>query len=208
MVTLDLETSVITKSGITFIAGLDEAGRGALAGPVVAAAVMLPDHSRAVLERLAGVDDSKLLSAPTREQLFTVIQRTALSYGIGSSSAQTIDRHGIIAATRLAMYQAVAQLNPPAGYLLIDGRIRLSRLSLPQESIEHGDSLCLSIAAASILAKVTRDRMMIALDTKYAQYGFARHKGYGTVFHRDALARLGPTPEHRRTFNPLRTTLV
>ena len=205
---LRIELDVSKSSGTLAIAGLDEAGRGALAGPVVAAAVLLPCDDPMILSTLAEVNDSKQVSAPVREILFTVIQQAAVAFGVGVVSAGFIDRYGIIAATKQAMTDAVAQLLPPAEYLLIDGRIRLAKVPVPQQSIIRGDSISLSIAAASILAKVTRDRLMIALDQTNPEYGFARHKGYGTAFHREALARLGPTPEHRRSFAPLRTTLV
>jgi ribonuclease HII len=205
---LDLESAIVEQNGPIAIAGLDEAGRGALAGPVVAAAVILPLDSPAFLSKLAEVNDSKQLSAKTRERLFGVITETAVAYGVGSAPAEFIDRHGIIAATKQAMMEALQQLDPRAAYLLIDGRIRLPRSPLPQQSIIRGDSKSLSIAAASILAKVTRDRTMIDLDARYPQYGFAQHKGYGTLQHREALEQHGPTSEHRQTFAPIRTTLL
>jgi ribonuclease HII len=187
---------------------LDEAGRGALAGPVVAAAVILPLDSPQKLKALNGVNDSKQLTAKKRERLYSLIVANALSFGIGSTPAGDIDELGIIPATKQAMLLAVDQLEPPAGYLLIDGRIRLKNISLRQQSIIRGDGKSLSIAAASILAKVTRDRIMIELDGRYPQYGFARHKGYGTEFHRAAITRLGPILEHRMSFSPLRKTLL
>jgi ribonuclease HII len=187
---------------------LDEAGRGALAGPVVAAAVILPLDSPQKLKALIGVNDSKQLTARKRERLYSLIVANALSFGIGSTPARDIDEMGIIPATKQAMLLAVDQLEPPAGYLLIDGRIRLKNISLRQQSIIRGDGKSLSIAAASILAKVTRDRIMVELDGRHPQYGFAKHKGYGTEFHRAAIARLGPTPEHRMSFSPLRKKLL
>jgi ribonuclease HII len=205
---LQFEHSVKKETGVTCIAGLDEAGRGALAGPVVAAAVILPLDLPQRLKALDGVNDSKQLTAKTRERLYSLIIANALSVGIGSTSASDIDEIGIIPSTKLAMLSALDQLDPPAEFLLIDGRIRLKNISLRQQSIIRGDGKSLSIAAASILAKVTRDRIMVALDGRYPQYGFARHKGYGTEFHRVAITRLGPTPEHRMSFSPLRKTLL
>jgi ribonuclease HII len=160
------------------------------------------------MANLSAVDDSKQLSAKTRDRLYAAIVENAISYGIGIRSAAFIDAHGIIAATKQAMADALVQLHPPAEYLLIDGRIRLQKNPLPQQSIIRGDSKSLSIAAASIIAKVTRDRIMIALDDDYPYYGFAQHKGYGTRRHFAALSRLGPTLEHRRTFSPLRPVLL
>ncbi len=190
------------------IAGLDEAGRGALAGPVVAAAVILPLASPKKLDQLSEVNDSKQISAKVREKLYTKIISNALSYGIGSTGAAEIDEIGIIPATKLAMLEALSQLDPQAQYLLIDGRIVLKTTPLLQQALIRGDSKSLSIASASILAKVTRDRLMIDMDVDFPAYGFARHKGYGTEFHRDAILRLGPIPEHRYSFAPIRTTLL
>jgi ribonuclease HII len=205
---LQFEKSVRKETGLICIAGLDEAGRGALAGPVVAAAVILPLDAPQRLKSLDGVNDSKQLSAKKRERLYSLIIANALCFGIGSTPAADVDEIGIIPATKLAMLSALDQLEPAAVYLLIDGRIRLKNIPLPQQSIIRGDSKSLSIAAASILAKVTRDRIMVELDGRYPQYGFARHKGYGTEFHRAAIARLGPTPEHRMSFSPLRKALL
>ena len=189
------------------IAGLDEAGRGALAGPVTAAAVIFPRPTPALIEALQTVNDSKQLNAQVREQLFICVTKQALAYGIGSVPASAIDEIGIIPATKRAMMMALAQLKPKADYLLIDGRIRLQNSPLPQQAIIRGDSKSLSIAAASILAKVTRDREMVALANVYPQYDFAQHKGYGTKNHLAAIAQYGPSPIHRRTFAPMRLTL-
>jgi ribonuclease HII len=201
---LSIETAVLHQTGILHIAGIDEAGRGALAGPVVAAAVILPLHNPDALAQLTAVQDSKQLSPPTREQLFPRITHHALAYGIGIISAAMIDEIGILPATKQAMSTAVAQLLPAADYLLVDGRDRLPNLTLPQQTIIRGDSLSLSIAAASILAKVSRDRLMIELDSQYASYGFARHKGYGTAYHLQAIHTHGPCPLHRYSFAPVR----
>ena len=208
MPNLQFEKSARKETGISCIAGLDEAGRGALAGPVVAAAVILPLDAPQRLDQLIEVNDSKQLSAKKRERLYTLIIANVLTFGIGSTPAANIDEIGIIPATKLAMLSALELLESSAGYLLIDGRIRLKSIPLPQQSIIRGDGKSLSIAAASILAKVTRDRIMVELDGRYPQYGFARHKGYGTEFHRAAITRLGPTPEHRMSFSPLRKTLL
>lgn len=208
MAMLDLETAVLAATPYRYIAGLDEAGRGALAGPVAAAAVMLPLDNPDALDALREVNDSKQLSAKKRDVLFELIIQHALAYGIGLESAEVIDGIGILPATKLAMQTAVSQLRPAAEYLLIDGRIRLKSIPLPQQAIIRGDSLSLSIAAASILAKVTRDRLMIELDPHHLQYGFAQHKGYGTAMHLAALEKLGPTPHHRHSFAPIRQTLL
>jgi ribonuclease HII len=205
---LAIESDILNDYGVAAVAGLDEAGRGALAGPVVAAAVILPLKSTSQLARLIEVDDSKQLSAGKRAELYEVIQEVALTFGVGSKTAPYIDRHGIITATKQAMLDALQELHPPAEFLLIDGRIRLKQSPFPQRSIIRGDSISLSIAAASILAKVTRDQIMITLDKSYPGYEFASHKGYGTERHRMILKKLGPTPEHRLTFAPLKATLL
>lgn len=206
--TLAYERTLAERYGLSHVAGLDEAGRGALAGPVVAAAVILPLDDAAVVAALHGVNDSKQLTANVREGLFEVIVATAVAYGVGAATAQEIDAQGILPATRLAMTRALAQLEPAAAGLLIDGRIRLAHINRPQQSIIRGDSHSLSIAAASILAKVSRDREMVALDPFYPHYNFAQHKGYGTEAHRAAIAKYGATAVHRHTFAPIRTPLV
>lgn len=190
--------SLAKRQGFTIIAGVDEAGRGPLAGPVVAAAVILPDG-----QRIAGVDDSKKLSESKRSLLFDVIMKQALSVGVGLSDSQTIDRINILQATLRAMEAAVGSLSPYPDYLLIDG-ISKTALQLQQKTVKKGDSLSLSIAAASIIAKVTRDRIMDAYDKEYPGYGFAGHKGYGSTTHMAAIAALGPTPIHRLTFRGVR----
>lgn len=180
--------------GYKTIAGIDEAGRGPLAGPVVAAAVILPPGLY-----LDGVDDSKKLSPQTRELLYDIIMDQAISVGIGIGTPELIDRINILQATRYAMCTAVEQLMPVPDYLLIDGITKIDFLC-PQKTVKKGDSLSLSIAAASIIAKVSRDRMMIELDTVHPGYGFAAHKGYGCSSHMEAIRRLGPTAVHRFTF--------
>ena len=196
--------------GFTCIAGLDEVGRGPLAGPVVAAAVVLPrgfSHD--------GIKDSKLLTAKQRETLAPAIRAQAQSRGIGVVEVEEIDRINILKASLLAMAKAFAALRPRPDYLLIDGNQpipaqwlessnRPSGAPPRQRTIVKGDRLCLSIAAASILAKVARDEMMIELHEHYPQYGFAGHKGYGSAAHLEALRRYGPSPVHRRSFKPVR----
>jgi ribonuclease HII len=185
------------RRGYRLIAGLDEAGRGPLAGPVVAAAVILPTRCR-----LAGVDDSKQVSESARVQLYEVIIRRARAVGVGIATEQEIDCLNILEATRLAMHRALASLTPPADCLLIDAVI-LSNLAIPSRPIIKGDTLSISIAAASIVAKVTRDRMMAVYHQTYPDYNFLSHKGYGTEEHLQRLAQYGPCAIHRRTFAPV-----
>ncbi|HUS93940.1 MAG TPA: ribonuclease HII [Patescibacteria group bacterium] len=208
MATLEIEFQVRSKWGYTLIAGLDEAGRGAIAGPVVAAAVILPLDQPNKLRLLRQVNDSKQLSPVLREELFDLIVEHALSYGVGSTPAYDIDQEGIIPANAQAMLQAVTMLTPEPEFLIIDGRMRIRNTILPQQSIIRGDSKSLSIAAASILAKVSRDRHMVKLDRDYPDYHFAAHKGYCTAWHRKALGQFGPCPVHRHSFAPIRRTLV
>jgi ribonuclease HII len=202
--TIEIETAVSYQNHIQFIAGLDEAGRGAVAGPVTAAAVILPLNNPEKLAFLEGVNDSKQLTAQKRNTLYERITENALTFGIGLTPAAIIDKIGIIPATKLAMKTAVSQLNPSPDYLLVDGRLRLTAIPIQQQAVVRGDSKSLSIAAASILAKVTRDRLMVELDGKYFAYGFAQHKGYGTEMHRAAIEKYGPCPEHRHSFAPIR----
>ncbi len=189
-------------SGLRLVAGIDEVGRGALAGPVVAAALILIPDAAELAPALDGVQDSKALSPHQREALFPVICRHAVSIGVGLASAQYIDEHGILAATHRAMLMAVRQLVPRPEYLLIDGLL-LPQTEIPQEGIVNGDAQVLSIAAASIIAKVLRDQLMVSLSKYEPGYGFAEHKGYGTPAHMAALERLGPCGLHRRSFAPL-----
>jgi ribonuclease HII len=198
---LAFETEV-WATGYQMVAGLDEAGRGAWAGPVVAAAVILPCDAGALVSLLGHVDDSKRLTPPARERLYDAVCGQALAVATGSVAHDAIDRLGIVAATRLAMCQALAGLGTQPQYLLLDF-LTLPEVSLPQRGIAHGDGLSLSIAAASILAKVTRDRWMRGQDALYPGYGFSQHKGYGTPEHQEALQRLGPSPIHRRSFQPI-----
>jgi ribonuclease HII len=185
---------IALAEGFLIIAGIDEAGRGPLAGPVVAAAVILP-----VGLVIPGVDDSKKLTEQKREKLFDVIMSLANSVGIGIVDPEVIDRVNILQATRLAMLKAVEQLSLQPDYLLIDGITRIDS-GIFQKTVKKGDSLSLSIAAASIIAKVTRDRQMIEMDRTYPGYGLAGHKGYGSALHMEAIRLLGPSPIHRLTF--------
>ncbi|MEN6478153.1 MAG: ribonuclease HII [Anaerolineales bacterium] len=193
------------ERGYRLIVGIDEVGRGAWAGPVAAAAVVLPPEE-GLLERLPTVRDSKLLSPAQRERCYRVILDVALDHGVGMVPAEEIDRVGIVPATRQAMTQAIAQLHVCPEYLLIDA-LQLA-LPIAQKRLIKGDRICLSIAAASIVAKVERDRWMAARDAEYPAFGFAHNKGYGTAQHRQALAQEGPTPLHRRSFAPLRLLTI
>ena len=183
------------------VAGVDEAGRGPLAGPVVAGAVILDPENP-----IAGLDDSKRLSASRRERLFDEIQEKALAWAVASASVAEIDNINILQATMLAMARAVNALQPTAEHALIDGN-RCPELSCPAQAIVRGDSKVAAISAASILAKVTRDREMQALDVMYPGYGLAQHKGYPSKAHVAALERLGASPIHRRSYAPVRKVL-
>ena len=190
------------QRGHTAVAGIDEAGRGAWAGPVMAAAVILPAEER-VLDDLPHVNDSKQLTARQREALRAEVERWAHAWAVGSASNLEIDQLGIVPATRLAMTRAIETLAVPATALLIDA-VKLPALSIAQQSFYFADSLSLSVAAASILAKTERDRLMQRLDADFAGYHFAQHKGYGTRSHRAALQEHGPSAMHRMTFKPLK----
>lgn len=201
MPTLDLEHELLAH-GYRRIAGVDEAGRGCWAGPVAAAAVVLGARALADTRLLTGIDDSKRLSPPQREAMRTKIVQLADGVGVGLVPAFLIDLLGLMRATELAMELAVLQLPVAADALLVDA-VRLRTTAIPQRSIIRGDQLSYSIAAASIIAKTARDRLMQALEQDDARYGFAKHKGYGTALHQAALLRWGPCPEHRRSFRPL-----
>ncbi|WP_051085658.1 ribonuclease HII [Desulfobacter curvatus] len=180
--------------GYNLIAGVDEAGRGPLAGPVVSAAVVLPENFD-----VCGINDSKKLSEKKREALFPVIKNQAVAFGIGIADHEEIDRINILQASLLSMKRAVEDLTLDPDYLLIDGKFAIDS-TIAQRSVIKGDALSLSIAAASILAKVTRDRIMADLDVQYPQYGFKRHKGYPTKAHKEAILTHGPCPVHRKSF--------
>lgn len=189
----EIENSLYSE-GYKMICGVDEAGRGPLAGPVCAAAVILPKG----LE-LPGLNDSKKLTDKKRRELFPIIKEQAIAYGIGLASHEEIDEINILQATYLAMERAIAQLEGKADFALIDGN-RAKDFGLPVRTVVKGDSLSASIAAASILAKVTRDDIMLEMAEKYPEYGFEVHKGYGTKAHYEALRNHGHSPIHRMTF--------
>jgi len=195
----------LKSQGYELIAGIDEVGRGALAGPVVAGAVILPHPVD--LSWFGLVRDSKELNYRKRESLFDLISKEAVAVGIGIIPPKVIDSINILKATRLAMMQAVEKLPRQPNFLLID-RLSLSQCPIPQRGITRGDKSCLSIACASIIAKVTRDRIMEELDIMYPGYGFARHKGYGTRKHISCLQKLGPSPIHRLYFAPVRNVIA
>jgi ribonuclease HII len=194
--------SALWNAGSQYVAGLDEAGRGAWAGPVAAAAVILP-ADETILTSLEGVRDSKQLSPGRRLRLANEIQKSALTWAVGLAGSVEIDQYGIIFATRLAMKRALEKLTLPPQHLLIDA-LFLPEMNFPQTSLLKGDQRSLSIAAASILAKTARDALMAQMDNSSPGYGFAVHKGYGTLRHRQALAQIGPCAEHRMSFAPLR----
>jgi ribonuclease HII len=192
--------------GATLVAGVDEAGRGPLAGPVVAAAVIFPHHwgESGFDERLRDLNDSKQLTETQRENFFAILALLPeVRYGISIVDAATIDRINILQATHRAMNEALAQLQPQPEHVLVDGR-PVKTMKLPHTALVKGDARSYSIAAASVLAKVTRDRMMLEFEEKFPGYGFAGHKGYGTPQHLAAIAKLGPCPIHRRSFAPLK----
>ncbi|MEE9508286.1 MAG: ribonuclease HII [Anaerolineales bacterium] len=192
----------LRQSGCSCVAGLDEAGRGAWAGPVVAAAVVLPIAQFDLLNQLEGIKDSKLMTHQGRLRGEIRIREVAISIGIGSTSAEMVDEVGIIKATRLAMMEAITSLDVSPSHLLID-HIPLPEVSIVQTVITKGDLQVLSIAAASVIAKVTRDSIMVDFGEQFSGYGFSRHKGYGTKEHQHALADLGPTSIHRYSFAPV-----
>ncbi|MBI5476513.1 MAG: ribonuclease HII [Ignavibacteriales bacterium] len=193
MISLDYEMEY-WNNGKRFIAGVDEAGRGPLAGPVVAAAAIFPSDIK-----IDGVNDSKQLSAQERERLFDVINAMAISIGVGIVDHTIIDEVNILNATFRSMHEAIGKLTNQPDHLLIDGP-RFSGANIPFTTIIDGDAKCFSIAAASIVAKVTRDRLMVEYDKQYPQYGFAKHKGYGTKAHLDAIRKYGQCEIHRRSF--------
>ncbi|MCX8090781.1 MAG: ribonuclease HII [Verrucomicrobiae bacterium] len=201
-----LHERTLWARGLTHVAGVDEAGRGPLAGPVVAAAVMLPRRwaHEGLPAALRGLDDSKRLTATQRERFFAFLTACPdVRCAIASVDAAEIDALNILRATERAMLQALAQLQPAPDHVLVDGR-PVQSLPWPQTALIGGDARSYSIAAASVLAKVTRDRMMLEFHARWPMYGFAEHKGYGTAAHRAALAAHGPCPIHRRSFAPVR----
>ena len=193
MLEYTIESEIISK-GYMNVCGVDEAGRGPLCGPVVAAAVILP-----IGLHIEGLNDSKKLSEKKREKLYDVIIKEAIAYSICEASVEEINSTDILSASLLAMRRAIDALQVPADYALIDGNVTRG-FTLPCQAVIHGDAISPSIAAASVLAKVTRDRMCLELDAQYPQYGIAKHKGYGTKVHMDALRQYGPAPIHRTKF--------
>lgn len=193
MMTYEIEQE-LARQGFTAICGVDEAGRGPLCGPVVAAACILP-----VGLEIPGLNDSKKLTEKRREALFDTIRTHAVAYAVAQATVEEIDRLNILEADLLAMRRAIASLCVPADYALIDGNIARD-FPLPARAVIHGDALSPSIAAASVLAKVTRDQLCLELDRQYPQYGIAKHKGYGTKEHMNALRAYGPSPIHRKKF--------
>lgn len=186
------------KNGVKLIAGVDEVGRGPLVGPVVAAAVILP-----INYHLDGLNDSKKLTEKKRERFYDVLMQEAIAIGIGEASAKEIDEINIYQASKLAMMRALKNLKIKPEHVLVDA-MPLKEIDIPSTSIIHGDALSLSIAAASVIAKVTRDRMMIELDKKYPEYGFAQHKGYPTKKHLEVLQKYGVLDNYRFTYGPVR----
>jgi len=183
------------ENGYNYICGVDEAGRGPLAGPVCAAAVILPEG--AIIE---GLNDSKKLSEKKREALFDVVKETAIAWSVAFASVEEIEKHNILNATFIAMNRAIEGLQIKADFALIDGNRVPKEIKIPCQTVVKGDSLSMSIAAASILAKVTRDRFMMELDEKYPLYEFKKHKGYGTALHMDLIRKYGPSECHRPSF--------
>ena len=184
----------IYAGGVKLLCGVDEAGRGPLAGPVCAAAVILPQNCE-----IEGLHDSTKLTEKKREALFAVITAAAVSYGIAFATVEEIEQHNILAATFMAMNRAIAKLDPAPELALIDGN-RSAGIEIPSRCVVGGDGKCADIAAASVLAKVTRDRYMLQMAELYPQYGFEKHKGYGTKAHYEAIRAYGPSPIHRPSF--------
>ena len=183
------------QNGYKYICGVDEAGRGPLAGPVCAAAVILPENTY-----IEGLNDSKKLTEKKREELFDIICQRALSYGIAYGSVEEIEKFNILNATFIAMNKAIKSLKLSADFALIDGNRKPKNIEIPCETVVKGDSKSCSIAAASILAKVTRDRLLSDYDKTYPQYNFKKHKGYGTKEHIEMILKFGPCPIHRMSF--------
>ncbi len=201
--TLEEEKNIFIR-GFKFVGGIDEAGRGPLAGPVVAACVVFGADFKINNDKLKLVKDSKKLSPKKREELFTVIQEEVFDFGIGICDHQTIDRINILEASFLAMKKAISNLRQKPNFIILDGKFLIPNISIPQKAIKQADNLVFSVAAASILAKVTRDRIMLEMHEKYPSYGFDKHKGYGTKLHLEKLREFGPCPIHRYSFRPVK----
>lgn len=206
---LDLETEKkYFQSGKRFLAGVDEAGRGPLAGPVVAACVIIDNNFKIDSQELAMVADSKKLSSKKREQLFSVIKEKALSVEISVISETWIDKINILQASLLAMKKAINKSKVKPDLVLVDGNQKIKNLEIEQKAIIDGDAKVWLIAAASIIAKVSRDFLMLEADKKYPEYGFIKHKGYGTKYHLDRLKEFGPCPIHRQSFAPIKKLIT
>lgn len=191
--------SVLYDNGFEFIAGVDEAGRGCLAGPVVAASVILPEGCS-----IPGLNDSKQLTSKERDCFYDIIVKEAVSWSVALASPKEIDETNILRASLEAMKRAILQLSNMPSFLLVDGQQSVD-LSIPQKLLIKGDARSLSVAAASVIAKVSRDRLMVQYEKEYPNFSFSIHKGYGTTLHMDEIARHGPTPIHRMSFEPLKT---
>lgn len=191
----EIEENLYKEKNLQYICGIDEAGRGPLAGPVVVAACIMPRNSM-----IEGVNDSKKVSEKKREELFEIITNEAISYGVGIIDQKEIDRINILNATKEGLTMAVKELNPRPDLIIVDALTKIDTDGIPYESIIKGDAKCYSISCASIIAKVTRDRIMREWDQVYPQYGFIKHKGYGTAAHINAIKKYGPCPIHRKSF--------
>lgn len=191
----EIEENLYKEKNLQYICGIDEAGRGPLAGPVVVAACIMPRNSM-----IEGVNDSKKVSEKKREELFEIITNEAISYGVGIIDQKEIDRINILNATKEGLTMAVKELNPRPDLIIVDALTKIDTDGIPYESIIKGDAKCYSISCASIIAKVTRDRIMREWDQVYPQYGFIKHKGYGTEAHINAIKEYGPCPIHRKSF--------
>ncbi len=198
------EEQNLFKAGFKFIGGIDEVGRGPLAGPVVAACVVYSRDFSFSNEKLGLIKDSKKITEKRREELYGVIKDEFCEVGVGICDHITIDRINILQAAFLAMKKAIGALRQKPDFIVLDGRFPIPNISLKQKSVIRGDELIFSIAAASIIAKVTRDRIMREMHQLYPQYGFAQHKGYGTKLHLKTLQEYGPCPIHRKSFNPVK----
>jgi len=197
----------IFKKGYASLGGIDEAGRGPLAGPVVAACVVIDSEFKPKNEKFYKINDSKKLTARKREELYEVIINNASEVGVGICDHKTIDRINILEASFLAMKKAISSLKKRPEFIVLDGRFQIPNLSLMQEALVKGDELVFTVAAASIVAKVERDRIMKALHQNFPQYRFDKHKGYGTKLHMENLKKYGPSPVHRASFKPVKRLL-
>ena len=203
-----IQEEKLFNTGYNFIGGIDEAGRGPLAGPVVAACVVCSPNFNFSNEKLGLIKDSKRLTAKKREELYHVIKDEFCEVGIGICDHNTIDKINVLQAAFLAMKKSIGALKQKPEYVILDGRFFIPNISLEQKAIIRGDESIFSIAAASIIAKVARDQIMQEMHELYPQYGFAQHKGYGTKFHLETLQKYGPCPIHRKSFSPVKNLLL